>query len=285
MSTLLREMGADILTYPSAFTCKTGEGHWKPLLCSRAIETQCYIVAAAQVGVHCFDRPASYGNALVVDPWGHIIAECPAYNTSSVQISNETGELATANIDLDFLNEIRISMPVFNHRRNDVYMRTRVTPTATISADNCDMMFADKVIPSATIFYRTPLSFAFTNIRCVVPGHVLICSRRQVAKVTELQDHELADMFCAAVHIQRVMEKLHNVESSTLVVQDGKDAGRTVPHVHVHVLPRRPGDFVENDEVYTALAQHDKQDTTFPIRDIGEMINEAQVIRKQMDNF
>lgn len=271
-------MGAEVLTYPSAFTCRTGEAHWKPLLCARAIETQCYVVAAAQTGVHCPGRPASYGNALVIDPWGRVVAECPPFTETDAKVNNEPS-LVAVRIDLGQLEATRTAMPLFMHRRPDVYARARILPTPCTLAEDCDMLFADKTIPAATVFYRTPLSFAFTNIRCVVPGHVLVCSRRQVDKVTQLQDHELADLFSAAVRVQRTMERLHGVESSTLVVQDGLEAGRTVPHVHVHILPRRPGDFVENDQVYAALAKHDRQHSAFPIRGIDDRIAEAQVIR------
>lgn len=58
-------MGAQILTYPSAFTFATGASHWETLLRARAIETQCYVVAAAQIGVHNSKRN-SWGHALVV---------------------------------------------------------------------------------------------------------------------------------------------------------------------------------------------------------------------------
>ncbi|KAI8999353.1 carbon-nitrogen hydrolase [Gaertneriomyces semiglobifer] len=69
MSWLLRKKGAEILTYPSAFTIKTGQAHWKTLLRARAIETQCYVIAAAQVGEHNSKR-ASFGHAMIIDPWG-----------------------------------------------------------------------------------------------------------------------------------------------------------------------------------------------------------------------
>ena len=57
-------MGADVITYPSAFTVATGLAHWESLLRARAIETQCYVVAAAQTGIHNSKR-SSYGHAMV----------------------------------------------------------------------------------------------------------------------------------------------------------------------------------------------------------------------------
>lgn len=64
MSLLLRDQGAQLLTFPSAFTFATGSIHWEVLLRSRAIETQCYVVAAAQTGVHNKKR-SSWGHAMV----------------------------------------------------------------------------------------------------------------------------------------------------------------------------------------------------------------------------
>lgn len=64
LSLALRNMGAQILTFPSAFTYQTGAAHWEVLLRARAIETQCYVVAAAQTGTHNKKR-VSWGHAMV----------------------------------------------------------------------------------------------------------------------------------------------------------------------------------------------------------------------------
>ncbi|KAF9364827.1 Nitrilase [Mortierella sp. NVP85] len=106
----LRRQGAEILTFPSAFTIKTGEAHWEVLLRSRAIETQTYVVAAAQVGKHS-EKRSSYGHAMIVDPWGRIVAECDG---------QEEG-VAVASMDFEALERIRLEMPVMNHRRYDTY--------------------------------------------------------------------------------------------------------------------------------------------------------------------
>lgn len=66
--------GAQVLTIPAAFTQTTGEAHWHILLRARAIETQCYVVAAAQWGTHPRGRK-TFGHTLVIDPWGQILAE------------------------------------------------------------------------------------------------------------------------------------------------------------------------------------------------------------------
>ncbi|GAN04099.1 hydrolase nit2 [Mucor ambiguus] len=111
-SIALRARGAELLAYPSAFTIKTGMAHWEVLLRSRAIETQTYVIAAAQIGQHN-EKRASYGNAMIVDPWGTVLARCP-------DTANKPS-IAIADIDLDYLARIRTEMPVMNHRRTDLY--------------------------------------------------------------------------------------------------------------------------------------------------------------------
>jgi predicted amidohydrolase len=103
----LVERGAEILAVPSAFTLTTGRDHWEPLLRARAIETQCWVLAAAQWGKHDDQGlKESYGHAMIVDPWGQVVASC----------SDGTG-LALAEIDLERVARVRRAMPVQAHRR------------------------------------------------------------------------------------------------------------------------------------------------------------------------
>ncbi|EHB13648.1 Nitrilase-like protein 1 [Heterocephalus glaber] len=93
LSLALAQAGAEILTYPSAFGPITGPAHWEVLLRARAIETQCYVVAAAQCGRHHAKR-ASHGHSMVVDPWGTVVARC-----------SEGPGLCLARIDLKYLRQ------------------------------------------------------------------------------------------------------------------------------------------------------------------------------------
>ncbi|KAL8693377.1 MAG: hypothetical protein Q9218_001769 [Villophora microphyllina] len=106
----LRRQGAQIITYPSAFTVPTGLAHWSTLLRARAIETQSYVIAAAQVGSHN-EKRSSYGHSMIVSPWGDILAELGG--------EKEEPEIAVANVDLSQLEKIRKEMPL--RRRTDVY--------------------------------------------------------------------------------------------------------------------------------------------------------------------
>lgn len=97
--------GAEILTVPSAFTKVTGEAHWEVLLRARAIENQCYVLAANHGGVHNAKRE-TFGHSMIVDPWGRVLAQV-----------DEGEGFACAQIDLDALHELRARMPVQSHRR------------------------------------------------------------------------------------------------------------------------------------------------------------------------
>ncbi|KAI9473442.1 MAG: carbon-nitrogen hydrolase [Benjaminiella poitrasii] len=110
-SIALRNRGAEVLAFPSAFTIKTGMAHWETLLKARAIETQSYVIAAAQTGQHN-EKRASYGHAIIVDPWGTVLAQCPEHDQPSIAI---------AKIDLEYMKKIRTEMPVMSHRRTDLY--------------------------------------------------------------------------------------------------------------------------------------------------------------------
>jgi predicted amidohydrolase len=115
----LRHRGAQILTYPSAFTVPTGKAHWETLLRARAIETQSYVVAAAQSGAHNADETRrSYGHGMIVDPWGKVVAELGGEEDEKGR-GLDVGEIATAEIDLEYLEKVRREVPLL--RRTDVY--------------------------------------------------------------------------------------------------------------------------------------------------------------------
>ena len=103
---LYRELfrrGAEIVTVPAAFTKVTGEAHWQALLRARAIENQCYIIAAGQGGKHSETRE-TWGHSMIIDPWGKVLS----------QIAGGEG-MAVAEIDLDYLRDIRQRMPIKEH--------------------------------------------------------------------------------------------------------------------------------------------------------------------------
>jgi predicted amidohydrolase len=101
----LVDEGAEVLLVPAAFTLVTGKDHWHVLLRARAIESQAYVVAAAQWGRHPKGR-ATYGKSLVVDPWGDVIAQ-----------ASEGVGVVTARLEPARVAEVRKSLPSLRHRR------------------------------------------------------------------------------------------------------------------------------------------------------------------------
>ncbi|MCP4264952.1 MAG: carbon-nitrogen hydrolase family protein [Candidatus Brocadiaceae bacterium] len=101
--------GAKVVFIPSAFTATTGEYHWEPLIKARAIENQVFMVAANQIGTSPNDITC-YGKSMIVDPWGRVLAK-----------AKDNENVITAMVDLDILKEVRTEIPLFEHRRTDLY--------------------------------------------------------------------------------------------------------------------------------------------------------------------
>lgn len=100
----LRERGADAIVLPAAFTAQTGKDHWEPLARARAIETQTYFLATAQIGMHAQGKKACWGHSMIIDPWGAVVA----------QASDRVGYIV-ARLDKAYIAEIRQNVPVANH--------------------------------------------------------------------------------------------------------------------------------------------------------------------------
>jgi nitrilase len=103
----LAEKGAEAIALPSAFTLETGKDHWETLLRARAIETQCYVCAAAQTGSFLAgaERRRTYGHSLVADPWGLVVAKA----------SDGIGVVSTR-LDMAVVERTRRLIPVARHR-------------------------------------------------------------------------------------------------------------------------------------------------------------------------
>jgi predicted amidohydrolase len=101
----LAEQGATILVVPAAFMMHTGRDHWEVLLRARAIENQCYVLAADQIGDHEPGRTC-FGRSMVIDPWGTVLTQAP----------DEVG-VAVVDIDLERLERIRLELPSLANRR------------------------------------------------------------------------------------------------------------------------------------------------------------------------
>jgi deaminated glutathione amidase len=101
----LARAGAEVLLVPSAFTFPTGAAHWEVLCRARAVENQCYVIAADQTGTspHGF---ADWGDSLIADPWGRIAAR-----------AGDGEGIAVAEIDRAYLARVRRELPCLTHAR------------------------------------------------------------------------------------------------------------------------------------------------------------------------
>ncbi|KAK9158080.1 hypothetical protein Scep_004654 [Stephania cephalantha] len=96
-----------VLIVPAAFTKVTGEAHWEILLRARAIETQCYVIAPAQAGRHN-EKRESYGDTLIIDPWGKVVGRLPDRLSTGITV---------ADIDFSLIDSVRTKMPISKHRK------------------------------------------------------------------------------------------------------------------------------------------------------------------------
>ncbi|MFI6697329.1 carbon-nitrogen hydrolase family protein [Streptomyces sp. NPDC050433] len=102
--------GARVLLLPAAFTAHTGAAHWEILLRARAIENQCFVVAAGQFGPYA-PNGRSYGRSMVIDPWGTVLACTP----------DRPEAVAVADLDFAYQDECRAQVPSLANRRDDLY--------------------------------------------------------------------------------------------------------------------------------------------------------------------
>jgi predicted amidohydrolase len=99
--------GATVLVVPAAFMMHTGRDHWEVLLRARAIENQCYVLAAGQIGDHEPHRTC-FGRSMVIDPWGTVVAQAP-----------DTIGITVADLDFERLSVVRAELPSLANRRLD----------------------------------------------------------------------------------------------------------------------------------------------------------------------
>ncbi|MDS4031718.1 MAG: carbon-nitrogen hydrolase family protein [Candidatus Contendobacter sp.] len=100
----LVDQGMELLALPAAFTATTGLAHWETLLRARAIENQCYVLASAQGGKHANGRE-TYGDSLIIDPWGEILARLP-----------QGPGVVLAEFSRERLENVRRQFPALQHR-------------------------------------------------------------------------------------------------------------------------------------------------------------------------
>lgn len=134
-------------------------------------------------------------------------------------------------------------------------MSASSTNTEQQTNTETDLLFGKFKINKSQIFYESPshLTAAIVNLRPIVPGHVLVIPKRIVPKLSQLTNEEYDDLWRSVRTIQNALENCYQAGGFNVAVQDGKVAGQSVPHVHVHILPRQGGEFERNDDIYDKL--------------------------------
>ncbi|GBB90103.1 hypothetical protein RclHR1_00170007 [Rhizophagus clarus] len=132
--------------------------------------------------------------------------------------------------------------------------------------------FGPHIIPSSQVFLLSKQCFGFVNLKPVVA-------------YSDLNSEEVCDLFLSAQKVGKVIEREYKGTSLTFVIQDGPEAGQTVPHFHLHVIPRKVGDWVVNDDVYKEINKSSRvDDEERPPRSIEEMAKEAEFLRQFFSN-
>ena len=144
--------------------------------------------------------------------------------------------------------------------------------------------FGPYALHRSQLFYESSHCLGIVNLKPIVPGHVLIIPKRVCPRYKDLTPEEAADLFDTVYKISPVLEKHYNAEALNIAMQDGKVAGQSVPHVHVHMLPRRPNDFKRNDDVYEHLDNQNldrviEEEEERKPRTLEEMAQEAATLR------
>jgi len=110
------------------------------------------------------------------------------------------------------------------------------------------------------VFHLTRLSFAIVNLKPLLPGHVLVSPRRVVPRFNDLSVAEVQDLFLTVQRVSRMVERVFSASSLNIAIQDGVDAGQSVPHVHAHIIPRKKDDLEEKggtDAIYAMMESED----------------------------
>lgn len=126
------------------------------------------------------------------------------------------------------------------------------------------------------VFHLTPLSYALVNLKPLLPGHVLVTPRRIVPRFNDLSAAEVQDLFMTVQRVSRTIERLFEASALNIAIQDGIDAGQSVPHVHAHIIPRKKDDLSNPDAIYAMMEGEDG--------DLGRQFQERDA-RAQLNSF
>ena len=116
------------------------------------------------------------------------------------------------------------------------------------------------ILTLGQVFHITPHSFALVNIKPLLPGHVLVCPRRPIPRFSDLTQPEVTDLFLTVQRVSRVVEQVYGATGLNIAMQDGADAGQSVPHLHTHIVPRKRAELDDrggSDAIYSMMDSDD----------------------------
>lgn len=169
-------------------------------------------------------------------------------------------------------------------------MCTSATESSEAKSANLSEMTAQKAISSLKfgpfrvahqVFHLSPnrLSYALVNLKPLLPGHVLVIPTRCVPRLSQLNPSETSDLFLTVKRVSRTIERLFQATSMNIAIQDGVDAGQSVPHVHVHIIPRKSHDLDSQGGSDAIYGMMDGQEG-----DIGKAFLAMQKYREERSN-
>ena len=122
--------------------------------------------------------------------------------------------------------------------------------------ENC--IFCKKEI-TVKAFYATAQYSALYNIAPILPGHSLIIPNKHYISLFELSDDELCKMMIFARKATTVLKSVFECDGFDWTIQDGVSAGQTIPHLHLHIIPRKPHDLPESNNWYSKISENEIQ--------------------------
>ena len=122
--------------------------------------------------------------------------------------------------------------------------------------ENC-LFCSNRIIGKS--FYSTLQFSAFYNIAPILPGHSLVVPNRHVESLFELTDQELAEIMLFARKTTQVLKSVFTCDGFDWTIQDGVSAGQTIPHLHLHIIPRKPHDLPEGMNWFSKIASSENQ--------------------------
>lgn len=155
---------------------------------------------------------------------------------------------------------------------------------STTLKDVAGFQFGSKIfVDKCHIFAHTQLAFACINLKPILAGHCLVISKKHVCRMKELTYEEMGEMWYLAQQVSNMLTiKYENdAESMTFVIQDGIYAGQTIDHVHIHIIPRKSGDYERNNDIYVDLEKDGKY--VQPIKTIEDDQRSAQTFQEMTD--